>query len=88
MKSKDYLAFAFACFFSTFLTTSMTFLPRYMPVVMSTRCRRCVEPVFESTERALPFTLWCERRFAVCARVCLIRTTIYGNNTRNNKKSK
>lgn len=41
-------------------------------------CGRCCEPQFEHTAKVGFFSAWCDRRFAVCARVCRIRITIVG----------
>src|SRR6185312_3651541 len=46
-----------------------------MPVFGSTRCLRCTPPV-ASFVRVGCFSAWCDRLWAVCDLVCLIRTTI------------
>ncbi len=39
-------------------------------------CGRCIAPQCEHFESSTAERAWCERRFLVCARVCLIRITI------------
>lgn len=49
-------------------------------------CGRCEAAQFLHTDKAGALIAWCDRRLAVCDRVCLIRTTISGKTIANPAK--
>jgi len=70
------VSFAFFSFFKTLAEVSTTLRPLYIPQFAHIVCRNFAVPQFAHAEEPLALRAWWERRFPVCERVDLIRTTM------------